>query len=144
MVRRIHKKLNGFLIRLTSVDSGRSSTIHQVRFLWQRWKLLQTAIVAVGLSIFGALLAALVYAASAARDPNLPLLKVTVSVSASDPAGNPLTYRWRSTDGRIIDQDAPSTQWTLPPGPGIHFAYVLVSNGKGGYTERRIAVNTDA
>jgi hypothetical protein len=54
-----------------------------------------------------------------------------------------LTYQWRSTDGRIIDQDAPWTKWTLPAGPGIHFAYVLVSNGKGGYTERRIAVNTD-
>jgi hypothetical protein len=54
-----------------------------------------------------------------------------------------LTYRWGSTDGRIIDQDAPWTKWTLPAGPGIHFAYVLVSNGKGGYSERRIAVNTD-
>jgi hypothetical protein len=70
--------------------------------------------------------------------------KVTVSVSVSDPAGHPLTYRWRSTDGHIIDQDAPSTEWTLPAGPGIHFAYVLVSNGQGGYTERRIAVNTDS
>src|SRR5262249_32147974 len=69
---------------------------------------------------------------------------VTVSVSASDSAGNPLRYRWRSTDGHIIDQDAPSTAWTLPAGPGIHFAYVLVSNSKGGYTERRIAVNTDS
>jgi hypothetical protein len=70
-------------------------------------------------------------------------LKITVHVKAKDPAGNPLTYRWRSTDGRIVDQDAPWTKWTLPAGPGIHFAYVLVSNGKGGYTERRIAVNTD-
>jgi hypothetical protein len=73
------------------------------------------------------------------RDP-----KVTVSVFAFDWAGNPLTYRWRSTDGNITDQNAPSTEWTLPAGPGIHFAYVLVSNGKGGYTERRIAVNTDS
>jgi len=69
-------------------------------------------------------------------------ITVTVSVSA-DPAGNQLTYRWRSSDGRIIDQDARSTQWTLPAGPGLHFAYVLISNGKGGYTERRIRVNTD-
>src|SRR6266404_1379643 len=69
-------------------------------------------------------------------------ITVTVSVSA-DPAGNQLTYRWRSSDGRIIDQDARSTQWTLPAGPGLHFAYVLVSNGKGGYTQRRVEVNTD-
>jgi hypothetical protein len=31
----------------------------------------------------------------------------------------------------------------VPAGPGLHFAYVLVSNGKGGYTERRVAVSTD-
>jgi hypothetical protein len=66
---------------------------------------------------------------------------VTVTVEASDP--NPLTYRWRSSDGQIVDQNAPATTWTLPDGPGIHFAYVLVANGMGGYTERRIAVNTD-
>ena len=69
--------------------------------------------------------------------------KPNAAFKAKDPAGDPLAYRWRSTDGQIIDQDAPWTKWTLPPGPGIHFAYVLVSNGKGGYTERRIAVNTD-
>jgi hypothetical protein len=68
-------------------------------------------------------------------------LKITVQVDA-DSAGNQLTYRWRSTDGQIKNQDEPFTEWTLPPGPGIHFAYVLVSNGKGGYTERRIAVTS--
>jgi len=36
-----------------------------------------------------------------------------------------------------------STTWTLPNGPGIHFAYVLVSNGMGGFTERRLLLNTD-
>ena len=69
-----------------------------------------------------------------------------VNVSASDPSdpsGNHLSYRWRATDGQIMDLSALSTLWTLPAGPGLHFAYVLVSNGKGGYTERRIQVNTD-
>jgi hypothetical protein len=56
-------------------------------------------------------------------------LKITVHVKAKDPAGKPLTYHWRSTDGQIIDQNPPSTKWTLPAGPGIHFGYVLVSNG---------------
>jgi hypothetical protein len=70
-------------------------------------------------------------------------ITVKVSVDASESAGNPLTYRWRATDGQIVDQDSPTTDWKLPNGPGIHFAYVLVSNGKGGYTEGRIAVNTD-
>lgn len=66
---------------------------------------------------------------------------ITVSVDASD--NHPLHYQWRSTDGQISNVNAPTTSWTLPKGPGLHFAYVLVSNGMGGYTERRIAVNTD-
>lgn len=68
---------------------------------------------------------------------------VTVKVVASDINGNPLSYHWRATDGQIQDVNAPMTTWTLPSGPGIHFAYVLVSNGMGGYTERRLIVNTD-
>jgi hypothetical protein len=66
-----------------------------------------------------------------------------VSVQATDSSGYKLHYRWKSTDGTIKNVDAPSTTWTLPAGPGIHFAYVLVSNNHGGYTERRILVNTD-
>ena len=54
-----------------------------------------------------------------------------------------LHYRWGSSDGTIVDQDSSSTTWTLPKGPGIHSAYVLVSNGLGGYTEARVVVNTD-
>jgi hypothetical protein len=69
---------------------------------------------------------------------------VEVSVQASDnsPGAN-LHYAWRSTDGHIENVNAPTTTWALPTGPGLHFAYVLVSNGLGGYTERRVAVNTD-
>ena len=70
-------------------------------------------------------------------------LKVRVNVTTDPSDPNPLAYQWRSTDGQIQDRNAPSTEWVLPAGPGIHFAYVLVSNGQGGYTERRIAVNTD-
>src|SRR5258708_32500887 len=67
-----------------------------------------------------------------------------VSVAASDPNGNPLSYKWRASDGTIVDVNVASTTWTLPNGPGLHFAYMLVSNGKGGYTERRVAVKTDS
>jgi hypothetical protein len=69
---------------------------------------------------------------------------VTVSVQASDTSGGTLHYRWKSTDGTIQNVDGTTTTWTLPTGPGLHFAYVLVSNGLGGYTEKRIAVNTDS
>lgn len=69
---------------------------------------------------------------------------VKLSVAATDASpGSTLHYQWRSTDGTLISVDAPSATWTLPAGPGLHFAYVLVSNGLGGYTEKRIAVNTD-
>src|SRR5581483_6660987 len=68
---------------------------------------------------------------------------VTIAVQASDASGAWLRFRWRATDGTIQNVNSPSTTWTLPSGPGLHFAYVLVSNGLGGYTERRIAVNTD-
>jgi hypothetical protein len=71
-------------------------------------------------------------------------LKVKVSVQASDPNGRRLSFRWRSTDGKIVNVNAPTTTWSLADGPGLHFAYVLVSDDAGGYTERRVAVNTDA
>lgn len=69
---------------------------------------------------------------------------VRLAVQATDPFGATLHYRWRSTDGLITNTDSPRAVWKLPAGPGLHFAYVLASNGLGGYTERRIAVNTDA
>ncbi|MGC2029847.1 MAG: hypothetical protein WA642_07495 [Steroidobacteraceae bacterium] len=55
-----------------------------------------------------------------------------------------LSYQWRSTDGSIVNQNSSSTTWQLPGGPGLHFAYVLVSNQFGGYREGRFFVNTDA
>jgi hypothetical protein len=68
---------------------------------------------------------------------------VQVAVVATDSSGGKLRYRWRSTDGSIADVNSPTTTWALPPGPGLHYAYVLVSNGLGGYTQRRVGVNTD-
>ncbi|MBI3563523.1 MAG: hypothetical protein HY080_17600 [Gammaproteobacteria bacterium] len=66
-------------------------------------------------------------------------------MSVADPGvtGGTVSYRWKTTDGSIVNSNASTTDWTLPNGPGIHYAYVLVANGYGGYTERRIGVNTD-
>jgi hypothetical protein len=68
---------------------------------------------------------------------------VRVSVQATDTSTATLHYQWRATEGVIKNIDASNTTWTLPRGPSLHFAYVLVSNGLGGYTERRLAINTD-
>ena len=79
---------------------------------------------------------------AAALPPATPV-QVTVSVVTGSTGGGKLKYQWMATDGTITLVNAASTTWTLPDGPGLHFAYVLVSNGKGGFTERRVAVNTD-
>lgn len=68
---------------------------------------------------------------------------VQISVAASGQSGDTLSYQWGSTDGVIQNVNSSQTTWTAPFGPGLHFVYVMVSNGKGGYTEGRIAVNTD-
>ncbi len=71
-----------------------------------------------------------------------PTLQLTVQ--AADTSGATLHYQWRATDGTLVSADAATVNWSLPKGPGIHFAYVLVSNGLGGYTEKRIVINTDS
>jgi len=64
-------------------------------------------------------------------------------VEATDLEGDTLSYQWRVTAGSIINRNAPGTVWTLPAGPGLHFAYVRVSDAKGGYVEQQYAVATD-
>lgn len=70
--------------------------------------------------------------------------QTTLSVAASDADSDTLSYQWRATAGTIENRNAATTVWTLPAGPGLHFAYVLVSDGRGGYSERQYAVGTDA
>ena len=68
---------------------------------------------------------------------------VHLSAAATDPQGLALTYLWKTTDGSLVNVKGAQSDWILPSGPGIHFAYVLVKNGQGGYAETRIAVKTD-
>lgn len=76
----------------------------------------------------------------AAPSPSNSGSTVQVAVSAADPDGDQLHYQWRAIEGQVQNVDAPSTQWTLPPGKGLQFLYVLVSDRKGGYRESRVAV----
>lgn len=68
---------------------------------------------------------------------------VQLSVVASDPNNYALRYDWRVTDGKLLSATGPNATWMLPTGQGLHFAYVLVGNGMGGYAETRIAVTSD-
>ncbi|MEO8524481.1 MAG: hypothetical protein ABI460_07170 [Caldimonas sp.] len=69
--------------------------------------------------------------------------KTFLSVEASDADGDPLQYQWRVTAGSIDNRNSRETVWTMPTGPGIHFAYVTISDGKGGWAEQQYAVSTD-
>ena len=46
--------------------------------------------------------------------------------------------------GSVENRNARQTVWTMPDGPGLHFAYVTVSDGRGGHVEQQYAVATDA
>jgi hypothetical protein len=70
--------------------------------------------------------------------------KITLTVAASDADGDALQYEWRVTNGSVENRNARSTVWTLPQGPGLHFAYVTVTDGKGGYAQMQYAVGSDA
>jgi len=68
---------------------------------------------------------------------------VTVDVIASDPDGDPLHYEWGASDGIATNINTPHATWTLPNSRGLHFLYVLISDGKGGYEEKQLALSTD-
>jgi len=76
------------------------------------------------------------------RDSGLD--KTYLSVDAADADGDSLTYQWRVTSGSVENRNARETVWTMPEGPGLHFAYVTISDGKGGWTEQQYAVASDA
>ena len=69
--------------------------------------------------------------------------KTYLSVDATDADGDALSYQWRVTSGTVENRNAKDTVWTMPDGPGLHFAYVTVSDGKGGYVEQQYAVASD-
>ena len=69
--------------------------------------------------------------------------KTYLSVDATDADGDTLQYQWRVTGGSIDNRNSSSTVWTMPASRGIHFAYVTVSDGRGGYVEQQYAVNAD-
>lgn len=68
---------------------------------------------------------------------------VEVTAEARDPDGDSIQYRWGTTTPGFVSSNAQSVQWTLPNSAGLHYLYVLASDGRGGYSSRRLAVSTD-
>jgi len=57
---------------------------------------------------------------------------VGVSVQASDPDGDPLTYSWTATGGRV-DGSGPTVRWnSADTTPGVYTVTVKVDDGRGG------------
>ncbi|HEX7436306.1 MAG TPA: hypothetical protein VF308_06350, partial [Caldimonas sp.] len=80
---------------------------------------------------------------STGTDRDSGVNKTYLSVDASDADGDSLQYQWRVTSGSIDNRNAKESVWTMPDGPGLHFAYVIVSDGKGGWVEQQYAVSSD-
>src|SRR5512146_429344 len=81
----------------------------------------------------------------AGTEQNSGANKTTLKVQASDAdGGDVLHYQWRVAAGSVENRDSAETVWTMPDGPGLHFAYVTVSDGRGGYAVQQYAVSTDA
>jgi len=63
----------------------------------------------------------------------------TVTCSASDPDGDPLTYEWTASDGTITGSDA-SVTWTAPPATGTYVVTCTVDDGRGGTATQSVPV----
>ncbi|MEO8249580.1 MAG: hypothetical protein ABI589_09430 [Burkholderiales bacterium] len=106
---------------------------------WTRWTRLGFAVCAAALAGCGGGSGS----GSTGNERDSGPQQTTLSVAASDADGDTLSYQWRATAGTIDNRDAAKTVWTLPLSPGLHFAYVTVTDGKGGYAQRQYAVSSD-
>lgn len=67
-------------------------------------------------------------------------LTATLSVDSTDPDGDSLSYDWKVTAGTLSATSGRTVNWTVPEGGGVQFAYLTVSDGRGGYVERTLSL----
>ena len=53
-------------------------------------------------------------------------------VSATDPDGDPLTYKWSTPQGALASPNAQQSLWTAPKTPGRYPVTVAVADNRGG------------
>ena len=63
-----------------------------------------------------------------------------VSVEASDPDGDSLSYNWTATGGSITKGNQNPAEWKAPSYPGFYTISVTVNDGKGGTATNGIYV----
>ena len=67
---------------------------------------------------------------------------VQVTVRASDPDGDALSFQWFTPYGLVPLATSSNVSWTLPAdGTGFEYLFVRASDGKGGYADARIALD---
>ena len=64
----------------------------------------------------------------------------TVTADASDPDGDPLTYKWSAPAGKISNPTARQTPWTAPMQEGPVQFTVTVDDGRGGTASDQVTI----
>jgi outer membrane protein OmpA-like peptidoglycan-associated protein len=64
----------------------------------------------------------------------------TITADASDPDGDPLTYKWSCPAGKVTNPTARQTPWTAPMQEGPVQCTVQVDDGKGGTASANVTI----
>ena len=67
-----------------------------------------------------------------------------VTGNASDPDGDPLTYKWTISGGAINNDSANPMKWTTPAAVGSYTITLKVTDGKGGEATKTKTVNVES
>src|SRR6185369_14021070 len=73
-----------------------------------------------------------------------PGMVVRVNATVDDVNNDPLHFLWRPAAGSgngFVSSDSSNVLWTVPAQGGIHYMYLKVSDGRGGYASARVSIS---